>query len=511
MSEIENLQTQNIKNNPKIMKAWAVYDWANSVYSLVITSTIFPIYYSILTTAYEKKEYVQETKSYIDVPVRHMITIFGKEYQPDAVYGYSLTISFFIVVLLSPFLSSLADTIGNKKSFLQFFCYLGATSCMGLAMFTGMHNVFLGLLFSITASVGFWGSLVFYNSFLPDIATRDKQDALSAKGYVYGYIGSVVLVIICLVLIQVVGKGDPQKQLLFTRVSFLLTGAWWFGFSQYTFKHLPQFGDVKDKLPKDLVLLNYKNIFKKHEEQGGFFEVLKDNLCFYRDIGKESFNELFKVGKELFKHRNLKFFLSSFFFYSVGMQTIFLMATLFGKSEINLPQDKLIGTLLIIQIEAIIGAVIFSRLSRKIGNKNVISIAVILWIVACIWAYFLNKENPTVEYQFYGVAAVVGLVMGGLQAMSRSTYSKLLPENSMENTTFFSFYDVLEKIAIIVGTFVFALFIDKYDSLREIFAKIDVVLPSASGMRFAAFSMAIFFFVGLILIRFLKLNPPKNN
>lgn len=511
MSEIENLQTQNIKNNPKIMKAWAVYDWANSVYSLVITSTIFPIYYSILTTAYEKKEYVQETKSYIDVPVRHMITIFGKEYQPDAVYGYSLTISFFIVVLLSPFLSSLADTIGNKKSFLQFFCYLGATSCMGLAMFTGMHNVFLGLLFSITASVGFWGSLVFYNSFLPDIATRDKQDALSAKGYVYGYIGSVVLVIICLVLIQVVAKGDPEKQLIFTRVSFLLTGAWWFGFSQYTFKHLPQFGDVKEKLPKDLVLLNYKNIFKKHEEQGGFFEVLKDNLCFYRDIGKESFNELFKVGKELFKHRNLKFFLSSFFFYSVGMQTIFLMATLFGKSEINLPQDKLIGTLLIIQIEAIIGAVIFSRLSRKIGNKNVISIAVVLWIVACIWAYFLNKENPTVEYQFYGVAAVVGLVMGGLQAMSRSTYSKLLPENSMENTTFFSFYDVLEKIAIIVGTFVFALFIDKYDSLREIFAKIDIVLPSASGMRFAAFSMAIFFFVGLVLIRFLKLNPPKNN
>lgn len=510
MSEIENQHPQNIKNNPKIMKAWAVYDWANSVYSLVITSTIFPIYYSILTTAYEKKEYVEETKSWIDVPVRHMIRIFGKEYQPDAVYGYSLTISFFIVVLLSPFLSSLADTIGNKKSFLQFFCYLGATSCMGLAMFTGMHNVFLGLLFSITASVGFWGSLVFYNSFLPDIATRDKQDALSAKGYVYGYIGSVVLVIICLILIQVVGKGNPEKQLLFTRISFLLTGAWWFGFSQYTFKHLPQFGDVKEKLPKDLVLLNYKNIFKKHEEQGGFFEVLKDNLSFYKDIAKESFHELFKVGKGLFKDRNLKYFLSSFFFYSVGMQTIFLMATLFGKSEINLPQDKLIGTLLIIQIEAIIGAVIFSRLSRKIGNKNVISIAIILWIVACIWAYFLNKENPTVEYQFYGVAAVVGLVMGGLQAMSRSTYSKLLPENSMENTTFFSFYDVLEKIAIIVGTFVFALFIDKYDALRGIFAKIDIILPSASGMRFAAFSMALFFFVGLILIRFLKLNTQKK-
>ncbi|RMZ58309.1 MFS transporter [Chryseobacterium nematophagum] len=492
MSETEKQQPKNIKNNPKIMKAWAVYDWANSVYSLVITSTIFPIYYSILTTMYEKKEYVPETKQWIDVPVRYMIKIFGKEYQPDAVYGYSLTISFFIVVLLSPFLSSLADTIGNKKSFLQFFCYLGATSCMGLAMFTGMHNVFLGLLFSIMASVGFWGSLVFYNSFLPDIASQDKQDALSAKGYVYGYIGSVILVIICLLLIQVFAKGEKQ-QLLFTRISFLLTGAWWFGFSQYTFKHLPQFGDVREELPKELVLLNYKNIFKKHEEQGGFFEVLKDNINFYKDIAKESFKELFKVGSYLFKDKNLKFFLSSFFFYSVGMQTIFLMATLFGKSEINLAQDKLIGTLLVIQIEAIIGAIIFSRLSKRIGNKNVISIAILLWIVACLWAYFLNKENPTVEYQFYGVAAVVGLVMGGLQAMSRSTYSKLLPEGSMENTTYFSFYDVLEKIAIIIGTFIFATLIERFNN-----------------MRIAALSMTLFFGVGLILIRFLRVKILKN-
>ncbi|SFI68591.1 MFS transporter, UMF1 family [Kaistella treverensis] len=491
MPEKEDLPPQNIKNNPKIMKAWALYDWANSVYSLVITSTIFPIYYSILTTASEKSEYVAETGQWIKVPVRHMISIFGKEYQPDAIYGYSLTISFLIVVLLSPFLSSLADTIGNKKSFLQFFCYLGSTSCMGLAMFTGMENVFLGLLFSITASVGFWGSLVFYNSFLPDIATPDKQDALSAKGYVYGYLGSVVLVIICLVLIQVFAKNAEEAK-TYTRISFLLTGAWWFVFAQYTFKHLPQFGNIKEQLPKDLVLLNYKNIFKKHEEQGGFWEVLKDNFHFYLDIGRQSFRELFKVGKTLFEDRNLKFFLSSFFFYSVGMQTIFLMATLFGKSEINLEQDRLIMVLLLIQIEAIIGALFFSWLSRKIGNKNVISIAIALWIVACLSAFYLNKENPNVEYQFYGIAAIIGLVMGGLQAMSRSTYSKLLPENSMDNTTYFSFYDVLEKIAIIIGTFIFATMIEQYHN-----------------MRFAALSMTLFFAIGLILIRFLKLK--SNN
>lgn len=481
-----NSSTQNIKNNNTIMRAWASYDWANSVYSLVITSTIFPIYYSLLTTMSYKKEFVEKTQQWIEVPNRYTINIFGEQYHPDAIYGYSLTFSFLIVVFLSPFLSSLADTIGNKKSFLQFFCYLGATSCMGLAMFTDMQNVLLGLLFSITASVGFWGSLVFYNSFLPDIASPDKQDELSARGYVYGYIGSVILVIICLFLIMVVAKTSKES-LVYTRISFLLTGAWWFGFSQYAFKYLPQFGNVKDKLPKDLVLLNYKNIFKKHTEQGGFFEVLKDNIHFYIDIAKQSFKELFKVGNILFKNHNLKFFLSSFFFYSVGMQTIFLMATLFGKSEINLAQGKLIATLLIIQIEAIIGALFFSWLSKKIGNRNVISITIILWIVACLSAYFLNRENPNVEYQFYAIAGIIGLVMGGLQAMSRSTYSKLLPENSMDNTTFFGFYDVLEKLAIILGTFIFSTLIEQFNN-----------------MRYAALSMTIFFFLGLIFIRFLR-------
>ena len=496
---------KQIKNNPRIMQAWAVYDWANSVYSLVITSTIFPIYYSILTTAYEKKEYISETGKWIDVPVRNMIKFFGKTYEPDAVYGYSLTLSFFIVVILTPILSSLADIIGNKKSFMQFFCYLGATSCMGLALFTSMETVYLGLLFSITASVGFWGSLVFYNSFLPDIATKDKQDALSARGYVYGYVGSVILVIICLILIQVLAR-NKEEALLYTRISFLLTGAWWFSFSQYTFRYLPKFGEVKDQLPKDLVLLNFKNIFQSHSEAGGWFEVVKRNIKFYLEIIRESFKELFKVGRKLFQTPNLKYFLSSFFFYSVGMQTIFLMATLFGKSEINLAQDKLIITLLLIQIEAIIGAMVFSRLSQKIGNKNVISITVFLWIVVCVWAYFLNKANLNVEYHFYAVAGLVGLVMGGLQAMSRSTYSRLLPENSMDNTTYFSFYDVLEKIAIMIGAFIFSFIIDNYDNIRVFFIQIDIELPTASGMRFAAFFMGVFFLIGLVLIRFVKIK-----
>lgn len=242
MSVNTYIKEQNFsKNTPKIMNAWAFYDWANSVYSLVITSTIFPIYYTILTTHFNKKVFVPEIGEEKEVPVRYLINIFGQNYEPDAILSFSYALSFLFVVLLSPFLSSLADTIGNKKSFLQFFCYLGATSCMGLAMFTGMDNIFLGLLFSTTASIGFWGSLVFYNSFLPDIATPDRQDALSAKGFIYGYVGSVILLIICLILIQGI-TADINIRKTLIRVSFLITGAWWFGFSQYCFKHLPQFG-----------------------------------------------------------------------------------------------------------------------------------------------------------------------------------------------------------------------------------------------------------------------------
>lgn len=487
----ENRPEHSIKNNPKIMKAWAFYDWANSVYSLVITSTIFPIYYTILTTAYNKKEFVPEAAEVQEIPVRNMITLFGETYQPDAVLSFSYAISFFVVVLLSPFLSSLADTIGNKKSFLQFFCYLGATSCMGLAMFTGMENVFLGLLFSTTASVGFWGSLVFYNSFLPDIATPDKQDELSAKGFIYGYIGSVILLVLCLVLIQGI-TDDEELRTKIIRVTFLITGAWWFGFSQYSFKHLPQFGAINSKLPKDLVLLNYKNIFKKHEENGGIWRVMYDNIQFYIDIAKESFKELFKVGNRLFGDRNLSFFLGSFFFYSVGMQTIFLMATPFGSTVVFPKTDekyKLIITILVIQIVAIFGAYLFSRLSKKIGNKNVLTIAILIWIGCCLTALVMNNENPNLQMIFYILAGFIGLVMGGLQSMSRSTYSKLLPENSQENTTFFSFFDVLEKIAIILGMLIFSVIIQKF-----------------GNMQYAFIAMSSFFAIGVILIRFIHMK-----
>jgi UMF1 family MFS transporter len=318
-------------------------------------------------------------------------------------------------------------------------------------------------------------------------------------------------VIISLLLIN--KAAETQREvLMYTRITFLLTGAWWFGFSQYTFKHLPKFGEVRGELPKDLVLLNFKNLFQNHKEDGGFLRVLKDNIWFYKEIVNQSFKELLKVGYELFRTPNLKFFLASFFFYSVGIQTIILIATPFAQNELGLDSEKLIITLLIIQIVAIIGSLLFSRISRLIGNKNVISITIIIWMGVCLSAYVLKRETPHVEMYFYIVAAVIGLVMGGIQSMSRSTYSRLLPKDSQDSTTYFSFYDVLEKIAIIVGTFIFAVLIDKYQTLKfYALNEFHIHLPSTSGMRFAALAMTVFFIFGLVFIRFLKIQTLKGN
>ncbi|MCB9202598.1 MAG: MFS transporter [Flavobacteriales bacterium] len=420
-------------DNPKITRAWSFYDWANSVYSLVITSTIFPIFYSVITS--EKGS-----------DVRKKIMFLGMQLEADAVYSYSLAVSFVLVVLLSPVLSSIADTLGLKKQFLVFFCVLGSFSCMGLYFFTDFSQIYYGLGLSILASLGFWGSLVFYNSYLPEIASKEKQDALSARGFIFGYVGSVILLIICLVLMLVYKQS--------ANLCFLITGVWWFGFAQYTFYYLPK-GKRKNKKVKNFIFA--------------------------------SFRELVLVQKQLFSDINLKGFLLAFFFYSVGMQTIFLMATLFGSSEINLEQEKLIATILLLQIEAILGAYLFSKFSTKYGNKKILIVGIFFWIVACIGGYLLDKNNPNVEYHFYMVAGLVGLVMGGIQSLSRSTYSKMLPKTD-DTTTFFSFYDIFEKLAIVIGMFVYGYIIDLTGS-----------------MRMSILSMGIFFVVSLFFL--LKLRP----
>ena len=432
-----------LKNDKKIIRSWAFFDWANSAYNLVITSTIFPAYYTIITG--------DKNPDTIDY-----VTFFGRKYVNSALYSYAMAFAFLVIAFLSPILSSIADTRGNKKVFMQIFTYMGSLACCGLFFFK-LDTLEISVVLFIIAAIGFWGSLVFYNAYLPEIATIDQQDNVSAKGFTYGYIGSIILQIICFVFVfkpDWFGITDGSTP---ARLSFFMVGIWWIVFAQIPFKNLPK-GSPNFKAEKHNILTS-------------------------------GFMELKKVWNQVKEMNYLKRFLISFFFYSMGVQTVMLVATIFAEKELQLSTEKLIATILLLQIVAIPGAMLMSYLSsKKYGNVNVLIGVVVIWIGACIAAYFVQTE-----YQFYALAAVIGLVMGGIQSLSRSTYSKFLPQNSPDHTSFFSFYDVTEKVALVFGMFSFG-YIEEY----------------TGSMRNSVIALAVFFVLGLLFLFFLKKVQPKT-
>jgi UMF1 family MFS transporter len=405
-----------LKGDKKLIHRWAFYDWANSVYSLVISTAVFPIYYETVT----------ETES-------GLVNFLGFEVNNTSLYTYALSLSFLIVAFISPLLSGIADYVGNKRTYMKFFCYFGSLSVMSLFFFTGVETLWVGILFSVLASIGFWGSLVFYNAYLPEVAYSDQQDEASALGFIYGYIGSVILLIFNLSMVmkpEWYGISDPG---LAPRISFLTVGIWWMGFAQVTFRRLPY--NLHNRKPdKDYVFKGYQ--------------------------------ELKKVINELKDRPVMLNFLTSFFLYSVGVQSIILLATIYGKTEIGLSTSSLILTIIVIQLVGILGAYLFSRLAKRIGNLTALKITIFIWTAASLSAYYLDKDDPNVQLKFYVISGFIGLVLGAIQTLSRSTYSKLLPENTLDPTTYFSFFDVTEKVAIVWGTFIFGLAIAITDSMR---------------------------------------------
>ena len=421
----------------KVVNGWAMYDWANSVYNLVITTTFFPIYFTAVT----KAAYGENT-----------VPFLGRTFKNSSLYDYSLAFAYLVIALLLPILSSIADSRGNKKRFMQFFCYMGGLGCSSLFFFKGEHpSIFFGILCFVLAAIGFIGSLVFYNSYLPEIAAPEDRDRVSAKGFTMGYIGSVILQAIGFGLVLYFqGKNDNSSGPLYT---FLLVGIWWVSFAQITFATLPKSVPAVERHQKNVIT--------------------------------EGFKELSKVWQQVKKLSVLKRFLFSFFFYSMGVQTVMLAATIFGSQVLHLPDTKLIITVVLIQLVAIAGAILMSGLSSKFGNLKVLMGVVVFWIIICIAAYMvalMAEKGINAEYFFYALALAVGLVMGGIQSLSRSTYSKLMPVTK-DTASFFSFYDVTEKVAIVIGIFSFG-FIDE---------KI--------GMKNSVLSLIIFFAIGLIGLR----------
>jgi UMF1 family MFS transporter len=416
----------------KVINGWAMYDWANSAYNLVITTTIFPAYYDAITS----------TKT--GNTVSHKLQFLGKEFESASLYNYAIATAYFLIAIISPILSSIADYKGNKKVFMQFFCYLGGLSCCSLYWFQ-RETLTLGIVCCILAAIGYCGSLVFYNSYLPEIAADEDKDRISARGFAFGYIGSVLLQLVCFAFVLKPEWFGIKDSSFAPRLSFLLVGIWWMSFAQITFA----------RLPKGTAAFQNKG----------------------NNVFTNGFKELNKVWLQVKAMPVLKGYLLSFFFYSMGVQTVMLAATLFASQVIGLPTPKLIISLLIIQIVAIAGAYIMAKLSQRFGNFQVLMLVVMIWVVICIAAYFI-----TTEMQFYMIAVSVGLVMGGIQSLSRSTYGKIMPETH-DTTSFFSFYDVTEKIAIVIGMFSFGL-----------------VQQLTGNMRNSVLALIVFFIAGLICL-----------
>ncbi|MBW0178785.1 MFS transporter [Sediminibacterium sp.] len=428
----------------RVINGWAMYDWANSVYNLVITSTIFPAYFESVTGDGN------------DATSNDKVWLFGREFVNTSLYNYALAVAFMIVAIMSPMLSSIADYKGNKKSFLFFFCTMGSIACTAL-FFYNSSNLAYGLACMIIACVGYWSSLVFYNSFLPEIAAPVDQDRVSAKGFAMGYIGSVILQIICFVFVLnpglfgiTLGKAS--------QISFLLVGIWWWGFGQLALSRLPKTVPAGNPNSKGSIFTN-------------------------------GYKELNKVWKQLKHLPVLKKYLAAFFFFNMGVQTVMLAATLYGKSELNIPTTNLIISILIIQLVAVPGAFTIAKLSDRLGNFRALMITVALWIMLCIIGYLLPRDGIN---EFYALAVLVGFVMGGIQSLSRSTYAKLMPETK-DTTSFFSFYDVTEKIAIVIGMFSFG-YINEY----------------TGSQRNSVLALVVFFVIGLILLTFASATKHKQ-
>lgn len=435
-----------LKGSKKLLNAWAFYDWANSVYSLVISSAIFPIFYGALFRVAEIEK----------------VTIFGGEIARAPLISYVTSLAFVFIAIVTPLVSGIADYLGNKRIFLKFFCYLGAASCIGLYWFS-LENIYFGLVCYFFGLVGFWVSFAINNSYLPDIAFPEQQDGVSAKGFSLGYVGSVILLVFNLAMVMqpavfgITDGGGEVAEIKAMKYSFISVGVWWILFSQYTFYHLP----------------------KGYKREGERTNIVLNG-----------FRELKSVWKQLGGETRLKRYLGAFFVYSMAVQTIMLIATYFGEEEIAWGTDSerttgLIISILVIQIVAIAGATLTAYASKLYGNVRTLIVINVIWILLCVYAYFLQTPMD-----FYIAAGLVGVVMGGIQALSRSTYSKFLPETT-DTTSFFSFYDVAEKIGIVIGTFLYG-----------------AVAQLTGSMRNSTIFLGLFFLIGVFLL--LRVNKEKE-
>ena len=424
-------------NDKRIMNGWALFDWANSAFALVITTAIFPPYFTST---------VDPTFSFL-----------GVEFTNSSWLTWTITLSYLIIAVLSPWLSGIADAGGRRKTFLRAFTTIGGLACLSLFFFDGMRTLGLGTTGFALGLIGFAGGLVFYNAFLPVIATPDRFDKLSARGFAMGYVGSVLLLVLNLAMVEKPAWFLlPEEGTLKVRIVFLTVGAWWLAFAAISLARLPD---------------------DRRQRAGSLAEM-----------GAAGWKELRGVYASIRGSRPTVRFLLAFFLYSAGVQTVIFLASTFAAKELGFETSELIVVVLILQVVAIGGAYLAAAVSKRYGNRVGLIFQLVIWFGICLAGYFVQEKST-----FYGVAAAVGLVMGGIQSLSRSTYAKLIPTRD-DVTSYFSFYDVLEKLAIVLGTF--------------IFGALDLMTGS---MRLSLLTLALFFAAGIGVLLSFRLPKPVED
>ena len=421
------------KNNRKVINAWCSYDIANSVYSLIVAAALFPIYYERVT---------------LEAFGGEMVTLFGHAIKNTVLYDYAIALGYAIIILITPLLSGIADMGSYRKRFMVMFTVLGSAACSGLFFFTGA-NIGFGLLMTIIAVIGWAGATVYYNSFLPIIATPRLHNIVSAKGFAWGYLGSMLLFIFNIFTIYTWRFWGFASEEAAYRFSFLLVGLWWIGIALFSFRYLTEF-KAKTKIDTDIL--------------------------------SKGFREIAEVAKNLFRQRIMNLFLVSFLFLSMGVQTILLVATLFGRVELHIGTIELIIVILLIQFLAMFGSFVFARVSNLFGNFSSLLLMLAIWVAICVAGYFIQNAG-----QFYVLATTLGFVMGGIQSQARSTYAMLIPSDTTDTASYFAFYDITEKIGIVIGMFGFGFIEQISGSMRNSVALLSVFfLIAFVALLFAA-------------------------
>lgn len=409
--------------NDKAKFGWCLYDWANSAFATVILAAVLPVYFASL------------------VPERGADVFWSAQPVPaTALWGYIVALSMAMVAIIAPGIGNLSDRRGWRLRLLIISCLLGSFATCGL-FFTGANQYILAAILFILGNIGFASGNVFYNAYLPDLAKGHEADRLSAHGFALGYIGGGLMLLIVFVMIQQHAFLGLQDKGEATRLGFLLTGIWWFGFA------LPSFNWLKD-VPATV-------------QSGHTLRTLRDYM---------------RILADLRRYRDLSRFLVAFLLYNDGIQTIIAVSAIFAREELGLETGTILGCFLMIQFVAMPGALLFSRLAGRFNTKQAVMVSLILFAMITVYASIMTSAT-----EFWVLGFAVAIVLGGSQALSRSLFSSLVPKH--RNAEFFGFYAVSSKFASIFGPLTFALLIDVTGSNRV-----------------AILALVAFFIVGIALL-----------